>query len=167
MIEDEDAPDEFRKERYFDPSYFVTMLLMELSGGRFRFDRSKYKGYFFLAFAGPGKEGNHYLRRTILNAPPGVDVRQIRQTADGHYDYRKNTLRRIAKRIVKITGQKTRARGRGREDAVAFAVELFKRQAAANDSALLPALDLSEPEYESLLRKSLLLADAMGEKVRN
>jgi hypothetical protein len=63
-IEDRDAPNEIRRERYFDAWYFVVMLLLVLAGGRFRFDRSKYAAYYFLAYAGPiRKNGNHALRR--------------------------------------------------------------------------------------------------------
>jgi hypothetical protein len=163
-MDDLEAPEEKRSERFFDQWYFVVMSIMELPGGRFLFYRSKNNAYYYLVYVGAGPlkwEGRHFLRRIIANPPSGVDVRQSRDK-DGHYDYRRITLVPKSKKAVRLLGQKTRALSQTREDAVRFALELFERQSDA-DSRIL-ALDLAQDEYERLLRKALEVADKMHEK---
>ncbi|MET3337289.1 hypothetical protein ABIF61_005813 [Bradyrhizobium japonicum] len=165
-IEDLDAPDEERRERYFDPWDYALMLVMLLAGARFRFDRSKYARYYFLAYVGPvGKVGNHSLRRIIMNPPPASDVRQTRRTPDAHLDYRRAGLKAIAKRVVRKLGQMTRSHSRGREDSIAFAVELFARQLATHGADRF--LGLNVADYEALLRRAVAVADAMHSAVHD
>lgn len=164
VIADDTAPGKRRSERYFDQWYFVVMRLLELPGGRFRFDRSKKNQYFYLAYAGPqGKEGNHYLRRIIANTPWWSDTRENRREAGSHYDYRRAALKRTAKNVVRRLGQETRSFSRERDDAVSFAVALFKRQ--LKNRRALPGLKLTAKEYERLLVLALEIADALHEKL--
>ncbi|MCK1475014.1 hypothetical protein IVB27_09430 [Bradyrhizobium sp. 197] len=156
-----------RSNRYFDPWYFVVMLLMEIPGGRFRFDWSKRK-YLYLAYAAPGtKEGNFYLRRIVANTPALADTRE--QKDGGHYDYRRATLRWVYKDVVRAMGQDTRRKARVRESAIQFAVELFKRQLAAHGkrptrASKMPGLNVTLGGYEELLRYAVDLADAVHER---
>jgi hypothetical protein len=163
VIEDRDAPEEERSERFFDPWYFVPMLLMELPGGRFRFDRSKGAKYFYLAYAGPdGNEGNHYLRRIIVNTSRLADTRQKARSKEAHYDYRRAALKEVDKRVIEAMGQETLSPSRTREDAIKFAIGIFKRQ--LNSRQRLLAVDMSPREYESLLRTAFNVADAIHDK---
>ena len=169
LVRDDDASpgDDRRSERYIDPWYFASMLLMELPQGRFRFDRSKREGYYYLAYAGPerkDKEGNHYLRRSIMDAPPDADVRQKRRLPEGHYDYRKVTLKLTKKRVIRATGQKTRFHSRTRGYAIRFAAGLFGRCLEARGTQSFPGLDIGAAEYETLLRRAFDLADAVHKK---
>lgn len=159
LIADQDA----KNERYFDPCFFVAMRLFELPGGRFRFDRSKRNQYFYLAYAGPeGSEGNHYLRRIIANTPWWSDTREDK--SDGsHYNYQRVALKRTAKAVVRSLGQETRSASRVRDDAIKFAVDLFRRQLRGRSK--IKSLNLSAREYESLLRFALDVADAVYEKL--
>lgn len=151
VIEDREAPGERRSSRYFDPWYFLVMLLMEIPGGRFRFDRSKNSEYFYLAYAGPsGREGNFYLRRVIVDTPSWADTREGKHRKDAHYDYRRPTLKRVYKPLVRALDQKTRGESRKRPEAVQFAVDLFTRQLTAHlgesgslDGVSLPGLDMT------------------------
>lgn len=164
QIEDQRASGEERNERYFDPYYFMVMSIMELAGGTFYFGRSKYGKYWFLVYNGPdGKTGEHSLRRLIANTPPLSDTRKALVLEDDHYDYRRATLAWTAKRAVRKLGQKTRSHARGREEAIAFAIELFKQQLAYYRGSRLPGLELSLEEYELLLREALSVADAIHE----
>jgi hypothetical protein len=143
VIKDRDAQAEQRSERYFDPWYFVTMVLMELPGGRFHFDRSKHGRYFYLAYVGPeAKEGRYSLLRIIANASSSADTRQGRRK-DAHYDYRRATLKQTAKKSIRQSGQKTRSSSRGREEAIQFAIELFKRQLKGRGKKTPPVLRLN------------------------
>lgn len=160
-------PGKARSERYFDPWYFVVMLLMEIAGGRFRFDWSKQK-YLYLAYAAPGtREGNFYLRRIVANTPALADTRE--EKAGDHYDYRRATLRWVYKDVIRAMGQDTRRKARVRESAIQFAVTLFKRQLAAHGkrpvrASKMPGLNVTLGNYEELLRYALDLADAVHER---
>jgi hypothetical protein len=143
-----------------DPWYFLVMLLLELPGGRFRFDISK-KIYHYLAYAGSGREGNYYLRRLICNTSSKADTRE-QGGEDGHYDYRRIALKPTAKEAIRAAGQETLVYARTREDAIKFALDLFERQLNGRDK--LPVLGLSRDEYEQLLRKAFDVADRMHEE---
>ncbi|MFK4643924.1 hypothetical protein ABIF96_002498 [Bradyrhizobium ottawaense] len=169
VIEDPSAEaGKSRSKRYFDPWYFVVMLLLEIAGGRFRFDWSKQK-YLYVAYAGPGgRQGNFYLRRIVANTPALADTRE--QKDGGHYDYRRATLRWVYKDVVRAMGQNTRRTARVRESAILFAVTLFKRQLVAHGkratrASKMPGLDITLGAYEELLRYALDLADAVHERV--
>lgn len=172
VIHDQSAPPgEVRSKRYFDPWYFVAMLLMEIAGGRFRFDRSNRRQFFYVAYAGPvGREGNFYLRRIIANTPPWADTRDSKGKDDAHYDYRRPTLSWVLKDVVKAMGQDTRRQSRVRDEAVRFAVRLFERQIAAQSgkrvtrASKMPGLNISPAAYQELLGYALYVADAMHEK---
>ena len=172
VIHDQSAPPgEVRSKRYFDPWYFVAMLLMEIAGGRFRFDRSNRRQFFYVAYAGPvGREGNFYLRRIIANTPPWADTRDSKGKDDAHYDYRRPTLSLVLKDVVKAMGQDTRRQSRVRDEAVRFAVRLFERQIAAQSgkrvtrASKMPGLNISPAAYQELLGYALYVADAMHEK---
>src|SRR5262249_4251614 len=152
VIEDREGPKKERTERYFDPWYFVIMLLLELPGGRLRYDISKKK-YHYLAYAGPvGKEGNHYLRRIIANTSSRADTREKGEGV--HYDYRRATLTKTAKKSIRQAGQETRPTSRVREDAIQFAIELFRRQLKGRDSKAPLVLNLNAKTYEKLLRSA-------------
>jgi hypothetical protein len=163
-LEDRDRTGEQRSERYFDPWYFVVMLLLELPGGRFRFDGSKNDTYFYLAYAGPvGSEGNYYLRRIVADTSTEEDTRD--EGGDSHYDYRRATLKKMAKKVIRQAGQETRSASRDREDAIQFASELFNRQHKAKEEGRPPVLNLNPEKYEALLRQAFKIADRMHEKI--
>jgi hypothetical protein len=172
VIEDRSASTgEVRSKRYFDPWYFVAMLLMEIPGGRFRFDRSNKQAYFYVAYAGPnGREGNFYLRRIVANTPPWADTREGGDKGGAHYDYRRPTLKWVLKDVVKAMGQDTRRVSRVRDGVVRFAAQLFHRQMAAHSgkrvtrASKMPGLNLSLAAYEELLGYALYVADAVHEK---
>jgi hypothetical protein len=158
VIKDINAPDEERSERYFDPWYFAAMRLMELSGGRFHFARSKGAKYFYLTYIGPEKkEGNYSLRRMIVNPSPLADIRQTSNADGAHYDYRRSALKATAKSVVRENGQLTRSSSSGRAEAIRFAAELFKVQ--SQDGVLASSLNLRTSEYEQLLQTAFDLAD--------
>jgi hypothetical protein len=159
VIEDREHADKERSERYFDPWYFAIMLLLELPGGRFRFDISKRK-YHYLAFAGTGRSGNFYLRRLICDTSSKADTRE-KGGEGAHYDYRRITLKPTAKETIRAAGQETLILSRTREDAIQFALELFERQ--LNGKSKLPVLDLGRDEYAMLLRSAFDIADRMHE----
>ena len=154
-IEDRDAPDERRTPRYVDPWYFLFMLLAEVAGGRFRFDRSKRQQYYFLTLVGPKKEGNFSLRRIIANTPQGSDTRQTRGVRHGHYDYRRVTLKPTKKRVVRSEGYKTRSLSRGRDAAIAFVTALLQQQRTGPSSTIAPG------RLDELLNRAIRLADEM------
>lgn len=158
-------------DRYFDPWYFVVMLLMEIPGGRFVYDRSKGGKYFYAAYAGSNAKENFYLRRIIVNTPIWADTREGKHRGETHYDYRRPTLHWIFKDVVRTLGQETRSVSSNREGAIRFAVGLFKQQLAAHhgsrrptNKSKLPGLALTAAEYEKLLGIALHIADAMHEK---
>jgi hypothetical protein len=173
VVEDRSAPPgEVRSNRYFDPWYFVAMLLMEIAGGRFRFDRSNRQRFFYLAYAGPvGREGNFYLRRIIANTPPWADTHEGEGKGGAHYDYRRPTLSWALKDVVKAMGKDTRRISRVREAAVQFAVQLFNRQMVLQSggkrvtrASKMPGLNVSPAAYQELLGYALYVADAVHEK---
>jgi len=109
VFEDLDAPAEKRTERYFDQWYFASMTVMQLAGGRFLFDRSKGRQFFYLIYTGPHtKEGRHYLTRIIANPSPLSDVRLSRDK-DAHYDCRRITLTTKSKDVVVLIWNRKRA----------------------------------------------------------
>ena len=150
--------------RHFDPWYFVVMLLLELPGGRFIYDRSKKSQYFYAAYAGPSKRDNFYLRRIVVDTPIWADTKEGKHRAGAHYDYRRATLRWVCKDVVRTYGQKTRLTSSNREEAVRFAVTLFKKQLSAHRARTLPGLKLTAAKYDQLLRIALHIADATQEK---
>jgi hypothetical protein len=170
-IHDDSRPLEEGSERYFDPWYFVAMLLLELPAGRFHYDRSKVdrqrgKAYWYLAYIGPfTKEGNHYLRRIIAETSASADTREKKRAKDSHYDYRRATLSPVAKSRVRAMGQETRSLSRTRDDAIKFSIQLFDRQIGKGGK--LPRLEIDRSQYEVLLRKAFSLADRITEKLNN
>jgi hypothetical protein len=159
-IKDLKAPGEVRHERYFDPWYYNTMLVAELSGGAFCFDRSKNGKYYFLAFVRKGvSKGRHYLRRSIANTPAYHDTRERQRTTDSHLVYCRSTLNWTAKKAIRMLGQLTRRKSRTREDMILFAVALFEVRIQNDRSAR--ELGLSVKEYEVLLREAFRFADAI------
>jgi hypothetical protein len=164
FVQDTEQPEKRWPEIYFDPWYFVIVLLLELAGGRFRFDLSKGK-YRYLAYAGPeSTEGNHYLRRIIANTPSGADTRQ-RGVDGSRADYRRVTLKKARKASIRQRGQETRKTSRVREDAIKFAVDVFKRQLKGRGKTTPPVLHLNPDKYEQLLREAFDIADRMHEKL--
>jgi hypothetical protein len=159
VLHDVDAPEEERNERKFDPWYFAAMRLMELPGGRFVFDRSQGRKFYYLAYVAPQtKEGRHYLRRIIANPSPRGDVRQDKSIKSTHHDYRRITLKATSKdEVWDQLGQETRGSSKTRQDAIRFAVDLFDQQLNGTDNLL----DLSREEYEQLLLKAFAVADRM------
>jgi hypothetical protein len=120
--------------------------------------------YYYLAYAGPvGKEGNHYLRRIIADTSSEEDTRDEGQ--GGHYDYRRATLKKTSKKAIQKAGQETRSISRAREDAIQFAIELFKRQHQAKPKGSPVVLRLSPMSYEDLLRKAFNIADRIHERL--
>lgn len=140
-------------ERFGDPWYFIAMRLLELSSGRFLLKRSKRNEKFYLVFAGPVlMNPAHSLLRFIAKPSPYQDVRQ----GLDHHDYRRVTLRLIGKDMVRETGQKARRASFVREDAIKFAVGLFREHGPQGT-------DLNADEYERLLRAVLAVADRIHE----
>lgn len=163
VIHDDREPTRTRIERKFDPWYFVALRLLELSGGRIRFDRSKNDQYHYLSFAGPkGKVGNHYLRRAIANTPWWCDTREERRSKDEHYDYRRATFRRAAKWEIIEKGQKTRAASRTRDDAIRFAEMLFKNDRRRDEAW--SDFKFGARKYGKFLRLAFEIADAIHEE---
>ncbi|MHC2531859.1 hypothetical protein [Bradyrhizobium diazoefficiens] len=151
--------------RHFDPWYFVVMLLLELPGGRFIYDRSKKSQYFYAAYAGWNKKENFYLRRIVVDTPIWADTKEGKHRKGAHYDYRRATLHWICKDVVRTLGRKTRSTSSNREGAIRFAVALFRKQLAAHQGArILPGLKLTAAKYEQLLRIALHIADATQER---
>ncbi|MFK4652615.1 hypothetical protein ABIF97_002549 [Bradyrhizobium japonicum] len=163
LIEDSEA----KNPRHFDPWYFVTMLLLELPGGRIVLDRSKMGEYFYAAYAGSNKRQNINLHRMIANTPIWGDTKH---SDDAHHDCRRIRLFWVCKNLIRKRGQKTRAVSKGREDVIRFALGIFERELARqhgtqlDDASTLPSTDLTLVDYEMLLRVSLHLADSVHEK---
>ncbi|WP_157644530.1 hypothetical protein [Bradyrhizobium sp. WSM2793] len=160
-----------KKPRFFDPWYFVVMLLLELPGGRVILAKSKNQEYAYAAYAGRTVVPNFYLRRIVVNTPIWADTKEGKHVDGAHYDYRRVTLHWISKDAVRKLGRLTRRKSSNREAAVKFAVELFKEQLAAHHGGpglghpdKLPGLDLTALDYEELLWVALFIADAMHEK---
>lgn len=160
-----------KKPRFFDPWYFVVMLLLELPGGRFIQAKMKYQRYAYVALAGRTISPNYVLRRIVVNTPIWADTLEGKHRDGGHYDYRRVTLRWSSKGAVRTLGKPTRSKSSSRGDAVKFAVELFEEQLTAHHGSprpgrpdKLPGLDLTALDYEKLLWVALYIADAMHEK---
>lgn len=158
------------RPRFFDPWYFVVMLLLELPGGRFILAKVKYQQYAYAALAGRAISPSFFLRRIVVNTPIWADTKEG-QHREAHYDYRRVTLHWTSKNAVRTLGKPTRGKSRNRESAVKFAIDLFEEQLTAHHGPpragrpdKLPGLDLSVLDYEKLLWVALYIADAMHEK---
>lgn len=159
------------KPRFFDPWYFVVMLLLELPGGRFILAKSKHQEYAYAAYAGRTVAPSFYLRRIVVNTPIWADTKEGKHHKGAHYDYRRVTLHWISKDAVRTLGKPTRRKSSNRESAVKFAGELFEEQLKAHFGGpgperpdRLPNLNLTALNYEKLLWVALYIADAMHEK---
>lgn len=154
-------------ERYVDPWFFVAMQLFAVAGCEIRLAPSKTK---------PGEpkrsylcydKKNHSLRRLIADTPPTRDAWQLHPTAksladgrsDGHYDYRRVTAKNPSKVRVRKAGYKTRLKGKGRKEAIAFAADNLER---GRDTS---GLQISPDELKALLNEAFEMADAMHEKM--
>ncbi|MDA9539508.1 hypothetical protein ACM41_25755 [Bradyrhizobium sp. CCBAU 21362] len=160
-----------KRHRYFDPWYFVVMLLLELPGGRFILAKSKFQEYAYVAYAGRTIQPNFYLRRIVVNTPIWADTLEGKHSDGAHYDYRRTTLHWISKDAVRTLGKPTRRKSSNREAAVKFAVDLFEEQVIAHHGRnksgpveKLPGLDLTAMDYEKLLWVALYIADGVHEK---
>src|SRR5262249_47339869 len=96
----------------------------------------------------------------IANTPSSADTRHS-GGKDSYYDYRRATLKQITKRSIQQSGQQTRSTSQGREDAIQFAIELFKRQLKGRKKTTPPVLELNPTRYEELLRDAFDIADRM------
>jgi len=154
-------------ERYFDPLYFVVLLLMTLAGGAFRHKRTKdipgEPERWLLEYGGVGPIGTpHQVLRTINNPRPGREVRQnahpTAPKSESHYDLRRLTLYALSKPVIRKAGQLTRTKGlRTQDDAITRATGLFQEQLDLNGTNML--LDMDAQAYERLLRDALGIAD--------
>lgn len=145
--------------RYFGPSYFAGMRLMELVG-RFLFVPSRHGVYYYVIFAGPkNKKVIHHVTRLIANPPASANVLHVLpKQRHGYRFYLPDLFKITAKRKVREDGQETRALSLVREDALRFAVKLFAEQ--ANEAGKWPGLDITTAEFEHLLRSAFSIADA-------
>ncbi|MET4219414.1 hypothetical protein ABIB00_004635 [Bradyrhizobium sp. LB14.3] len=145
--------------RYFDPWYFNVMLLLELSGGRFVYDKSNLGQYVYVAFAGSNSRKNFSLRRIVANTPAWAVTEEGAGKA-AHYDYRRVTLHWLCKNLLRLSGKKTKQISSDRGTVVRFAVDLFQK---ATRQGVHPS-GLTAAVYEELLWTALYIADAVHEK---
>ncbi|QND73998.1 hypothetical protein [Tardiphaga robiniae] len=156
--------------RLFDPWYFVVLLLLELPGGRIIVHTSNHSKYAYLGYAGSNKSDHITVRRIVANTPRWADTIEMRT----HHDLRRPSLRFVSKDVRTILGFKTRGLSRGRLDAVARALQLFREQlklhGKVSSRSFLPGIELAPNKgmtaanYASLLDAAFHLADAMHEQ---
>lgn len=170
-IDDTDHPGD-RKERHFDPWFFVAMQLFAIAGCRLGLRHSKkIKGEPDRLYA--EYQQRHQLRRIIVNTPAGCDTRERHPTAkrdrngrgEAHYDYRRITLFSLPKPKVRTQGHLTRAKSRRREDAIVFAVDMLRLQKDHHTRVGTAAPPFSPDEFEQRLRAMLKAADNLHERM--
>jgi len=170
-IDDPGHPGE-RKERYFDPWYFVAMQLFALCGCKLALlDSKKVRGVPPRWYA--EYQGRHQLRRIIADTPEGRDTRQRHPNAkrdsngrsDAHYDYRKITFATLPKAAVRALDQLTRAKSRRREDAILSAVGMQQEQHEHHSRVGSAAPQFSTADFEERLREALAIADELHERL--
>jgi len=135
--------------RLFDLLYFAAMLLMELAGGRFRFDSDLIGGklYFWLRYEAPGdkRTGRRInIARIIKNTEAGKET----PFAKDHYSYCWSDLDTAS------ASHRPRHAKFGRPDSIVLARGLYEMSQPS-------ALGLSTDAFEELLNDVFRVADRL------